>query len=71
MAQRDAHQAALLDELHLNLVTQTAEVPLTGPAQVGNRQFQVVDSGQGGCVRHAHDSPNAVKVHPMQLYCNV
>ena len=59
MRQRDAHQAALLDELQLNLVAQAAEIPLAGPVQIGNRQLQVVNPGQDGCVRHAHDLSSA------------
>jgi hypothetical protein len=39
MGRRVPHQPALLDELHQDLVTQAAEVPLAGPVQVGNRQL--------------------------------
>jgi len=45
-----AHQRAVLDELHLDLVAQAALVPLAGPGQVSDRQLQVVDPGEGGCV---------------------
>ena len=47
MGQAAAHQRPLLDELDLDLVTQAAAVPLQRPGQVGDRQLEMVDSGQG------------------------
>ena len=57
---RMAEDGLLDPVLDLDPVTQAAQVPLAGPVQIGDRQLQVVDPGQGGCVRHAHDSPIAV-----------
>ena len=47
MGQPDAHQRALLDELDLDLVAQAAAIPLQRPGQVGDRQLEMVNSGQG------------------------
>ena len=47
MGQPDAHQRALFDELDLDLVAQAAAIPLQRPGQVGDRQLEMVDSGQG------------------------
>jgi hypothetical protein len=41
-----AHQPALLDELHRDLVAQPSAVPLARARQVAHRQLEVVDASQ-------------------------